>query len=94
MSSPSETRCSPISACKPVIRTWGFWMASAGLLGLGLGAGAYGSSVLRRVRFARDKRPMIWATIGSAVLGAGAGASILASLLARRASPAAIESRE
>jgi len=72
----------------------GIWIASAGLLGLGLGAGAYSGSMLRRVRFARDRRPMIWTTIGSAMLGAGAGASILASLFARRASPAAIEGRE
>jgi hypothetical protein len=54
------------------------WIAGAGLLGLGLGLGAYGTSLLRHAAFARSRRRSLLATIGSAVIGAGAGAGVLA----------------
>ncbi len=51
--------------------------AGLGLLGLGLGLGAYGTSLLRAVGLARSRRRSLLTTIGSAVLGASAGASVL-----------------
>jgi hypothetical protein len=54
------------------------WIAGAGLLGLGLGLGVYGTSLLRHAATARARRRSLIATVGSAVIGAGAGAGVLA----------------
>jgi hypothetical protein len=54
------------------------WIAGAGLLGLGLGLGVYGTALLRRAAIARGRRRSILASVGSAVIGAGAGAGALA----------------
>jgi hypothetical protein len=54
------------------------WIAGVSLLGLGLGLGAYGSSLVRHALVGRARRRSLLATIGSAVIGAGAGAGVLA----------------
>jgi hypothetical protein len=54
------------------------WIASVTLLGVGLGVGAYGSRLVRHAFAARSRRRSLLATIGSAVIGAGAGAGVLA----------------
>jgi hypothetical protein len=54
------------------------WLAGVGMLGLGFGLGAYGNALIRQAGVVKRKRPPLWATIGSAVLGAGAGAGVFA----------------
>jgi hypothetical protein len=54
------------------------WLAGIGLLGVGLSLGASGGALFREVRIVRTKRRPQWMAIGSAVLGAGAGAGIVA----------------
>jgi hypothetical protein len=56
------------------------WLAGVGLLGLGLGLGAYGTSLLRQAGIVKRSRQPLWATVGSAVLGASAGAGTFALL--------------
>jgi hypothetical protein len=59
------------------------WLTGAGLLGLGLGLGAYANVLLRQAGIMKARKPPLWTTIGSAVLGLGAGAGAYA-LFARR----------
>lgn len=54
------------------------WLTGIGLLGLGLGLGAVGGMLLGPNGIRERTRPKLWTTIGSAVLGAGAGAAVFA----------------
>jgi hypothetical protein len=54
------------------------WLAGVGILGLGLGVGAIGTTLLRQAGLVKPKGQPLWITLGSAVLGVGAGAGAYA----------------
>jgi hypothetical protein len=57
------------------------WLAaSVGFLGMGLGVAFYRDELLRFAGVEKPKRASLWTTLGSALLGAGAGAALYAML--------------
>jgi hypothetical protein len=54
------------------------WLAGFGLLGLGLGLGTYREPVLRRIGWMRPERSALLPSVGTALIGAGAGAALFA----------------